>query len=412
MKRLYVHQRSDGCIESFLDFAKSRAALETSGWILTRQPDDADLVLINTCIVGEIVQQHCIEDIQELKSKMQNACDLVVTGCLPDYDKEALDKLGVDFAFSPRKMELFLERYNLQVPEEVAELEPEYLGPYNLFNWVSRLLDTANRLKIPLPRHFYRRFALIEDRDMHYLRISRGCVEGCTFCATKFATGRLKSVLPEIVLHRFDQALAQGKRNFALCAEDTGAYGHDIGTDLPSLMAKMLERPANFILSIRQHQPNWVINNLEAYEAVLSDPRVKSFTVPFQSGDDRVLKLMGRRYRASEVEGMVQTIHRAAPHVMLRTHAIAGFPTETRDEFKKTYRMVGDLPWDMVLVFPYTDRPRTRAASIEPKVPLAELERRTWLLNFLVLKTVYLNNFNPLPLVFRNPMAAPRLFHD
>ncbi|MBM4355642.1 MAG: hypothetical protein FJ109_17945, partial [Deltaproteobacteria bacterium] len=99
MRRLYVHQRSDGCIESFLDFARSRAALEAGGWTLCTHPEEADLVLVNTCIVGEIVEQHCVEDIRSLRQRMRPEAELVVTGCMPDYNADSLARLGVSFMF-------------------------------------------------------------------------------------------------------------------------------------------------------------------------------------------------------------------------------------------------------------------------------------------------------------------------
>jgi len=339
---------------------------------------------------------------------MKKEAQLVVTGCLPDYDPHSLSKYDVSFSFGARKYDNFLEYFGFkQGTEEYAgSIESEYLGVYNLFNWLSRIVKFASRLHLPLPQYLYRRAAFIEDRDTVYIRISRGCKEFCTYCATRFAIGPLLSNPADMILANFDRHLKSGQRIFALCAEDTGAYGQDVGLDFPTLLAQLLRRKEDFLINIRQHTPHWIIGNLEAYLKVFSDKRVKSITLPFQSGSDRILKLMGRRYNAQELIKTVKAIRKHAPHLMLRTHVIVGFPTETEEDFRKTLVLVKELPWDMVLAFPYTDRSRTEAAKINGKIPWAVALRRCATLSINVLWKIYLNKANIWPLVLRNPDDA------
>jgi len=230
-------------------------------------------------------------------------------------------------------------------------------------------------------------------------------METCSYCATKFATGQLFSSPIDKILCNFDNLLRDGYRTFALCAEDTGAYGQDIGEDFPTLLSEILKRKDNFIINIRQHSPNWIVENLDSYLKVLSDKRVKSIMLPFQSGSDKILNLMGRRYSSKELSDMINIVHNAAPHLMLRTHAIVGFPRETEEDFEKTVRFIDGLPWDMVLVFPYTNRPRTKASRIEPQLSKDVIVKRSLRLAFKVLWKIYLNSGRPYPLVFKNPMG-------
>jgi len=404
-KKLYVHMSADGCIESFLDFSRSRSSLEAGGWETVDAPEEADLVLVNSCVVGQAVEDRCAQEVAKLKARMKPGAEIVVTGCLPAYNQERLSKLGVDFAFSPRKNGAFLERYDLSEAPEPAELESDLLGPYNLFNWVAPILRAGNRLGVPLPAYLYRRFSLVEARDMFFLRINRGCREACSYCATKFAVGGLASVPPEDALRTFDEALAKGRRNVVLCGEETGSYGRDLGTDLPSLLQQMLQRKGDFIISIRQHHPRFIIDRLDRYCEVLSDKRVRSITIPLQSGSDRVLGLMKRRHKCADAVAAIRALHESAPHVMLRTHLIAGFPTETEPDFDLTVDLVRSLPWDMVLVYPFTPRPKTAAESLEPKVPTTVINRRLFKIYSVVFRRVYLNDFRFLPLVRRDPMG-------
>lgn len=407
MKKVYVHQNSDGCIESFLDFKNARKVLLEDDWEITDRPEEAEMLLVNTCVVGKYVEDHCLGEIQALQAKKRDDAELVVTGCMPEYAPQRLAKAGVDFSFGPQNFASFRRRYGLRPPKKEAHtLEPDHLGPYNLFNWGGRLLSKAEALGLPLPSYLYRRFALVEDSNMEFLRISRGCLENCTYCATRFATGRLVSEPMEKILARVDDLLASGRRSIVLCGEDSGAWGRDIGYTFADLLEKLLSRPhPDLVLSIRQHQPNWAMKELPRYLELLSDKRVKSIMLPIQSGSDRILKLMGRRYTAAQAEDMIHRIHEAAPQAMLRTHVIVGFPTETWEEYLMTERLIRRTSWDMVLVFPYTDRPRTGAARIKQKVPTKEIVKRTARLNAWVLWDVYLNRGNPFPIVRKNPMS-------
>ena len=411
--KLYAHFSADGCIESFLDFAKSRNTLEGGGWELTGELEDADAVLVNSCVVGEIVERNCIEDMRQVKGRMKPAARLIVTGCMPAYNMKALEELGASFAYSSRDFHRLLDEYGLTAPEEeVGELEREYMGPYNVFNWVTHLLHRSAGFGLPVPEYLYRRFSMVENETMFFLRINRGCRQSCTYCATKFTAGRLLSTPPEEVLRRFDEALDAGKRNIVLCGEETGAYGLDIGTNFITLLERLLERPNNFILSVRQHFPTYIMKDLDRYCAAMADPRVKCFTIPLQSGSDRILKAMRRNHTSADARRMVWAIHRAAPHVMLRTHFIAGFPTETDREFDETYRFIKETPWDMVLVYPFTSRPRTKAAKIEPKVSQKATYFRMAKVYTMILKKIYLNNFRLLPLTSRDPMEIPVIYPE
>jgi tRNA A37 methylthiotransferase MiaB len=405
MRTLYLHQSVDGCIESFLDFARSGRALEAGGWQLGGRPEEADLVLVNTCIVGETVERRSVEAIQLVRRKMKPGAQLVVTGCMPAYNMEKLEELGVDFAFGARELKKLLDRYGLESPPEVHALEREYMGPYNVFNWASLLLARGSRLGLPVPSYLYRRLGCIEVPDMFFLRINRGCLQSCSYCATKFATGRLASVPLEELLASFDQALAQGHRNIALCGEETGCYGIDIGQDFTVLLEALLRRKERFVLHIRQHHPHYILKRLDRYCSLLADRRVRSLTIPLQSGADRLLELMKRRHTNEQAVNLVRSVHAAAPHLLLRTHLIVGFPTETEEDFRATCRLAMDLPWDMILAYPYTNRPRTKAAELEPKVSQLTIYRRMTRIWAGIFKKVYFNDFNPLPFVRKDPFS-------
>lgn len=410
MKTLHIDVLTDGCIESFLDFTRSQIALQGGGWRMTDSPEKADLVLTNSCVVGEIVEQHCVDAIAELKTRMKPGARLVVTGCMPAYNTKKLDELGVDFYYSSRQLPLMLKYFSLQEPGEVGKLDKRSMGPYNKFNWATPLLRQLAYMGIPVPEYLHRRFVSVETPDMFFLRVNRGCLEACSYCATKFTVGKLGSVDPEHVLCRFDKALADGERNIVLCGEETASFGLDVGTRFTDLLEKLLSRKSDFMLHIRQHHPRFIVAELDRYCSLLADPRVRSITIPLQSGSDRILKAMKRRNSAADAYRIINAIHDSAPHVALRTHLIVGFPTETWSDFMATHRLARDLPWDMVLAYPYTNRPGTIAARLEPKVSNRQIVARMAYIYTMLLRKLYLNNFKLFPLTTSDPAETPRVF--
>lgn len=410
MKRLYIDVLTDGCIESFLDFTRSRTALENGGWSLVDQPEEADLVLTNSCVVGEIVEQHCVDAISALRKRMRPNATLAVTGCMPAFNTQKLDELGVDFYFSSRQLHLLFERFDLQEPPEIGKLDKPSMGPYNKFNWATPLLRQLALMNIPVPQYLHRRFVSVETPDMFFLRVNRGCLESCSYCATKFTVGRLTSEDPDHILCRLDMALQEGERNIVLCGEETASFGRDTGTRFTVLLEKILSRKQDFMLHIRQHHPRFIIAELDKYCSLLADPRVRSITIPLQSGSDRILDLMKRRQTAADGYRVIESIHSSAPHVALRTHLIVGFPTETWGDFMTTHRLARDLPWDMVLAYPFTNRPGTIAAKLTPKVPTWQIVARMTYIYSMIMRKLYLNNFSPFPLTTRDPTEIPKLF--
>ncbi len=409
MKYVYLYQEPlNGCIESFLDFGRARAALVKEGYDLVDSPDQADFVLCNSCVASQVTEDSVLSQIDHIKARMKSGAELVVTGCLPKYNSEALRKHNVDFEFSPGQFDQFLQHFHIpEAPAPLLSVEKNLMGPYNRVNWAFRWLQAICRAGLPVPAYLFRLFDLVENSDMCFIRISRGCLGKCTYCATRISTGTLRSLPPSEIIEKIEQGLSMGKTDFTLCGEDTGAYGQDLGVSLPDLLARIFDRGNEFTLNIRLHDPHYLIKYLPRYLDIFSDRRAGSICLPIQSGSNRILKAMRRRYTTEQLRHAFQELHRRAPNLLVRTHIIVGFPGETEDDFRQTMKLVRDLHLDMVLPFPFAVRPSTAAAAMPDRVGRWTKSLRMVRLTALIIWKVYLNRGRFLPITRQNPLWRP-----
>jgi len=209
--------------------------------------------------------------------------------------------------------------------------------------------------------------------------VSRGCRGANTYCVMRQTYGGLRSKPLDAVLSEFDKGLAQGHREFRLMAQDLGAYGQDIGTEFIQLLRALFDRPGQFQLQLIDVNIRWVVGYLDELVELLSEnvTRTRILQMPVQSGSDRILELMRRGHTAAEAEGAFRAIREAMPDLLLVTHALVGFPSETEEDFEKTVRLLRTGRFDRVDIFDYSDRPGTAASRMPDKVPAGIIRARS-----------------------------------
>jgi MiaB/RimO family radical SAM methylthiotransferase len=169
-----------------------------------------------------------------------------------------------------------------------------------------------------------------------------------------------------MIVSTFDSLIGNGIKEVLVTAQDTGCYGSDVGTDLPSLLRKMLENKEDFRIRIGMMNPNSLLPVLDSLLDVMADPRIYKFLhIPVQSGSDSVLKRMNRYYSAGEFLGLVEKIRTRYPDVSISTDLISGFPGETDGDHMKSIELLEELSADNVNITRFSSRPGTGAASME-----------------------------------------------
>jgi len=208
-----------------------------------------------------------------------------------------------------------------------------------------------------------------------WLKIAEGCSNRCHFCAIPLIRGARRSRPPAEIVAEADALRRAGAREINLIAQDTAAYGRDIGADLPSLLRALLASPHDAWLRLLYMHPRHVTASL--LDALAGDPRVCPYLdLPLQHIADRLLRAMGRRHGERAARALLERLRARYPRFALRTTFIVGFPGETEHEFQALEDLVAAGWFDHVGVFTYSPEPGTRAASLADTVPAAEKARR------------------------------------
>jgi MiaB-like tRNA modifying enzyme len=290
-------------------------------------PDMADIVILNTCTVVDATEKKMIRRMSDLRRAGK---EVIVTGCMAKIQAGRVMIRLPDSIIIP--------------PEKYCDFQPMVSERYGI-----GCSPAENR------------------QGSNIIPISRGCLGNCTYCITKFARGRLTSHDPDGLVSRFDSMVGGGAKEILIAAQDTGCYGSDIGTDLPSLLKKMLKNKGDFKLRIGMMNPSSLMPIADDLLDTMEDPRVYRFLhVPVQSGSDSVLVSMNRQYSAGEFLNLIGKLRLRYPDISISTDVISGFPGETDGCHNESLRLIETLRADTVNITRFSSRPGTEAAIMEP----------------------------------------------
>ncbi|KAG2321730.1 hypothetical protein Bca52824_014943 [Brassica carinata] len=336
-----IYIKTFGCSHNQSDSEYMAGQLTAFGYGLTEVPEDADLWLINTCTVKSPSQSAMSTLITRGRSGKK---PLVIAGCVPQGSRDLKELEGVSVV-------------GVQQIDRVVEIVEETLKGHEV-----RLLNRKTLPALDLPK--VRRNNFIE-----ILPINVGCLGACTYCKTKHARGHLGSYTVDSLVERVRTVISEGVKEIWLSSEDTGAYGRDIGVNLPILLnaiVKELPSDQSTMLRIGMTNPPFILEHLKEIAAVLRHPCVYTFLhVPVQSGSDAVLTAMNREYTSGEFRTVVDTLTELVPGMQIATDIICGFPGETDEDFSQTVGLIKDYKFAQVHISQFYPRPGTPAAKMK-----------------------------------------------
>ncbi|XP_068864093.1 threonylcarbamoyladenosine tRNA methylthiotransferase isoform X2 [Aphelocoma coerulescens] len=349
--------RTWGCSHNNSDGEYMAGQLAAYGYKITDNSAEADLWLLNSCTVKNPAEDHfrnSIKKAQEGKKKV------VLAGCVPQAQprQEYLKGLSI---------------IGVQQIDRVVEVVEETIKGHSV-RLLGQKKDNGKRLggaRLDLPK--IRKNPLIE-----IISINTGCLNACTYCKTKHARGDLASYPTEELVDRAKQSFQEGVCEIWLTSEDTGAYGRDIGTDLPTLLWKLVEViPEGAMLRLGMTNPPYILEHLEEMAKILNHPRVYAFLhIPVQSASDSVLMDMKREYCVADFKQVVDFLKEKVPGITIATDIICGFPGETDEDFLETMKLVELYRFPSLFINQFYPRPGTPAAKM-PQVPAAVKKQRT-----------------------------------
>ncbi len=330
---------SYGCWLNVGDSEVMARLLEEAGFTRASSPNEASAIIVNTCAVRAETERRMLRRLRELANvAKRRGAVLVVAGCLTTYRPALVARTAPEASLLTTDA---IER----VVEAVQSRGGFYAG-------------RGARTWLHLPR--------LRVNGRAVVPIAVGCLGSCAYCVGPLARGPLRSYPASEVVARVREAVEQGAKEIYLVAQDAAAYGLDIGSSLPSLLKEVCRLEGDFMVRVGMMEPSTtmkVINELlEAYE----DPKVYKFLhLPLQSGSDKVLEAMGRKYTVREFVELVEAYRARFPEGSFATDVMVGLPGEEEEDFQATAKLVESLEPDKVHVARFTPRPLTPAASMK-----------------------------------------------
>ncbi|KAM4835163.1 threonylcarbamoyladenosine tRNA methylthiotransferase isoform 1-T1 [Thomomys bottae] len=349
--------RTWGCSHNNSDGEYMAGQLAAYGYKITENASEADLWLLNSCTVKNPAEDHFRNSIKKAQEENKK---VVLAGCVPQAQ--------------PRQDYLRgLSVIGVQQIDRVVEVVEETIKGHSV-RLLNQKKDNGKRLggaRLDLPK--IRKNPLIE-----IISINTGCLNACTYCKTKHARGNLASYPIDELVDRAKQSFQEGVCEIWLTSEDTGAYGRDIGTDLPTLLWKLVEViPEGAMLRLGMTNPPYILEHLEEMAKILNHPRVYSFLhIPVQSASDSVLMDMKREYCLADFKRVVDFLKEKVPGITIATDIICGFPGETDQDFQETVKLVEEYRFPSLFINQFYPRPGTPAAKAE-QVPAQVKKQRT-----------------------------------
>ena len=210
-----------------------------------------------------------------------------------------------------------------------------------------------------------------------WVSIMYGCNNFCSYCIVPYVRGRERSRQPEVIIEEVKELIAAGYKDITLLGQNVNSYGKDLGLgiDFADLIGTLAELPGDFWLRFMTSHPKDATKKL--FDTIASHDKIaKQFHLPFQSGNDRVLKEMNRRYTSAQYLELVDYGRKLMPELILTSDVIVGFPGETEEEFEDTITLIGRVRYDALFTFIYSPRKGTPAAEMPDPTPKADKNRR------------------------------------
>ena len=348
-----------GCNKNLVDTEKTIAIFNEEGFEIVNKPENADIIVINTCGFIESAKEEAINTILEMAEYKKDKCKfLIAMGCL-------------------------VERYRDELAKEIPEVDLwiKYSEYDSLWDKVKEMLENEEIEETENPSN--REFLNLMDRvlttgdNYAYLKIADGCSNRCTYCAIPYIRGPQMSRKMEDIIEEAKKLAKEGYHEIILTAQDTTKYGIDIYGE-PRL-AELIEEISKI------EEIKW-IRFLYAYPETISDELIqvvknndkvcKYFDIPIQHISDSVLKRMNRQSNGESIRKLIKKLRQEIPEVIIRTTVMVGFPGESEADFEELYEFLQEVKFDKLGCFAYSKEDGTPASRLKEQIhPMTKKSR-------------------------------------
>ena len=350
-----------GCQQNVADGQKLMGMLAECGFTLTEDVKEADLVILNTCAIREHAEQRVFGNLGILTHTKKENPEQVICLCGCMAQEERVSKRikesyrHVDLVFGPQALWKF--------PELLWEV-------YETHKRVFSVADEHGTIAEGIP--------VVREKGVKaWVSIMYGCNNFCSYCIVPYVRGRERSRDPQAVLAEVRELVEAGYKDITLLGQNVNSYGNDldIGYHFPDLLEDIDKIPGEYLIRFMSSHPKDATYRL--FDVMAKSSHVaKQLHLPVQSGNDRVLHEMNRRYTRAQYLDLVNYAKSAMPDLVLTSDIIIGFPGETEAEAMDTVSLVEEVGFDALFTFIYSPRPGTKAAAMPD--PATREEKQKW----------------------------------
>lgn len=353
-----------GCKVNIYESELVTNILKNNNYTVVDFEDKADIYIINTCSVTNESDKKSRKMINRAK-KNNPAAIIIVMGCYSQVNAEDID---VDIVLGNKDKSKIVE-----IIEEYIKTKQKKKIIYDLTKVEFEKMEITN----------------FDSHTRAFVKIQDGCNAFCSYCIIPYVRGRVRSKDPEDVIKEVTTLVEKGYKEIVLTGIHTGRYGTDINTNLEELLNKLVNIPNIYRIRLSSIEINEITPGIKE---LLKENKVmaKHLHIPLQSGSNKILKLMNRRYNKEEFLSMVDNL-RDIPDISLTTDLIVGFPNEDEEEFNETIDTLKKIGFTKIHTFPYSKRKGTPAATMDNQVSPEEKKKRVH--RILDLSNKYEHNF-------------------
>ena len=342
-------------------------------YTLIPEPDDADLVIVNSCTVKNLAETKFWKTLRKLKEQNKK---VIVTGCIAQAEQ--------NYAKNE------LKNYTIVGTKQLNKIC--HAVQETLEGNVVHLLKTDNNPRLNLPK-------IRRNKIIGIIPISEGCLGNCTYCKTRFARGKLVSYDPTAIIKQIKSDLEDGCKEIWLTSQDCGAYGKDINTNIIELLEQILKINADFYIRLGMTNPNFAFEYLNKLFDIFytnytqvkdNDEKPKLFMflhLPVQAGNNSILKKMSRKYSVEQFKQIINKFRSNIPLFTISTDIICGFPGETEEQFQDSLNLIKETEPDVINISRFWPRPGTPAALFKDQLNGRDTNKRSRLLRQLLIDT-------------------------
>ncbi len=345
--------KSYGCSANMSDGEIIKGMLKNADFnIMDENAEEIAMIILNICTVKG--DDSALTEIKRTLEKWPRAW-IVIAGCIPKWLIPKIKEIKEDTTL--------VNTHNLR--EIVSAVEE------TIHDNPQKLTEPKRKPKILLQK-------VRDNPIIGIVPISNGCLGKCAYCSVKLIKGKLYSYPIDLIIKEVENCVKNGCKQIWITAQDTACYGKDIKSNIAELLEKVLAVEGNFYVRLGMGNPPHIKENLEKLIEIFKHPKMFKFLhIPVQSGNNKILKAMKRKYTAQEFKGIIKRFREEMPEITISTDMIIGFPGETDEQFYESIKLIKEIKPDVLNISKFVSRPETAAANMQDKIDGREIKERS-----------------------------------